>query len=292
MTTGLAGGWARAFRGVAVAAMAMAAGCIQPATTQPSFVADAAAPTSTPPTTAATQPGPSLAHAEPLTTQPAAATRPYRVDPRIKELASLCRSRYATVRDYQALFIKDEITPSKVRKSSEIRIRFRETPWSVHMNWIAGSDRYKQAIFVQGRYDNKIQIKAGHILFAPRLALPLNDPMVRQASRRSIREAGVGNLVKKLVMLSETTDPGLYGPVSYVGVETVGQRGKLERIDQQAKDIPGGKRVWYISRELGLPLLVETFDRKGKRLGHYEYRDFEFNIGLGGDDFDPNKVYK
>ena len=254
-----------------VVVAAAAVGCTQPVTTRP--------PPTTLPSALSTQPAPGT-------------TQPYRIDARIKELASLCRSRYATIRDYEALFTKDEVVPRKGRRTSRIRLRFRERPWSIHMHWIAGHDRHKQAIYVEGRYENKLQIKAGHMLFAPRLSLPLDHALVRQASRRSIRDAGVGNLVGKLVMLAKTTDPSIYGPIQYVGVEKVGSHGDLDVLCQHAKDIPGGKRIWYISRSLGLPVLIQTFDRSGKRIGFYEYRDFQFNIGLTDDDLDPDKVYK
>ena len=166
------------------------------------------------------------------------------------------------------------------------------------MNWIGGHDRHKQAIFVEGRYKNHIQAYAGHmgLLLPPfrRQSLALDNPLVKQASRRSIREAGVGNLVTKLVLLSETTDPSLYGRVSFVATRERAPHGQLEVLEQHTadRDIPGGKRVWYVSRGLALPVLVQTFDKTGTRIGHYEYRDFKFNIGLTDDDFDPNKVYK
>ena len=54
----------------------------------------------------------------------------------------------------------------------------------------------------------------------------------------------------------------------------------------------GGQRFWYFDATSGLPVLITTFDEKGRELEYYCHDRFQVPANLDDDDFNPNKMWK
>ena len=64
-----------------------------------------------------------------------------------------CRDRYLeTISDYRCLFRKLERSEGVLQPEEHIRIRFRESPYSVDMKWIKNARRAARLTYVRGRW--------------------------------------------------------------------------------------------------------------------------------------------
>ena len=72
---------------------------------------------------------------------------------------------------------------------------FRKEPWSVRFKWLGKVGHDREVIYVKGQYENKIhtRLAAGDAPFMPAghlMALDVESPLVRSASRHSSRHGG------------------------------------------------------------------------------------------------------
>ena len=56
-----------------------------------------------------------------------------------------------------------------VRPEELMHFKFRKQPWSVYFKWLGPEGRGREAIYVQGKYDNKLHtlLAAGDMPFTP-----------------------------------------------------------------------------------------------------------------------------
>src|SRR5262245_39607068 len=70
-------------------------------------------------------------------------------------LAALVEARTIHVRevsDYECIMVKQELLPSGMSEEQEIRVKFRQQPYSVYMEWLRNPGLAVRALFVQGRW--------------------------------------------------------------------------------------------------------------------------------------------
>ncbi|MGL4464051.1 MAG: DUF1571 domain-containing protein [Planctomycetia bacterium] len=121
------------------------------------------------------------------------------LDPAL-EWMKQCAHRCATVQDYTATFVRQERIGRKMAPVEYMKMKVREQPFSVYFQWIE-PNAGREAIFVAGRDGDKIVTHATGLAkaFGGTVLLDPEGPMARSGSRHSITEAGVGNLVRRLV---------------------------------------------------------------------------------------------
>ena len=120
-------------------------------------------------------------------------------------------------------FRKQERINGKLLPEQTYFIKIRQDPFAIYMRGIqpvAG----RELIFAEGHYDNHV---IGHPVgmarfLVPRLKVPPDHPMILAESRHPMNQAGLGNLIRKLLgfrqmdleepeevtILDRTTDPG------------------------------------------------------------------------------------
>ena len=62
---------------------------------------------------------------------------------------------YAKVKDYQAVFHKQERLEGKLLPEETIQLKFRK-PLNIYMNWIGERLKGQEALYVRGQYENKL----------------------------------------------------------------------------------------------------------------------------------------
>jgi hypothetical protein len=133
-----------------------------------------------------------------------------------------------------------------------------------------------------------------------RMALAPDSLLVRAASRHSVTEAGVGNMIDRFGRLVEMNEKGepRAGNLRYLGPQRRdGYDQPLETIEQlippgAEKELPrGGKRWWHFDPATrGLPVLIVTQDDQGQEVEYYQHDRFFFHR-LGEDEFNPDKQW-
>src|SRR5262249_14901013 len=127
-----------------------------------------------------------------------------------------------------------------------------------------------------------------------RIALPPDSALVRNASRHSITEAGIGFAIEQFGKLVQDPKPLLryLGPVRLPDFRT-----QVEGVEQQVvpgaePPLPrGGRRFWYFHPDSGLPALVRTLDDTGHEVEYYRYDLYQYPVHLDDADFDPDQLW-
>lgn len=183
--------------------------------------------------------------------------------------------------------------------------KFRKQPWSVYFKWLGTVGQGREVAYVKDHYGNQIHsvLAAGDAPFMPagkRMDVSPDSIFVRSASRHSITEAGIGNLVVKFGMVLDSAEKGerRYGTLRYLGRQQRPEYATpLEAVEHiipinsEAALPRGGRRLWMFDPANGLPVLVTTWDENGHEVEYYCYDRLQLNVGLNDDDFNPDKLW-
>lgn len=220
----------------------------------------------------------------------------------LRQLRQQSEVRAAQMDSYTARLRLREQVKGKDTPEELIRFQFRQEPFSVHMKWLGTVGQGREVIFVRGRYEDKIHTlvaRSDNLLFAGKhMAFAPDDPLVRDSTRHSITEAGLGNLVLKFGRLLDANEHGdhRFGTISYLGTQ---QRPEFSTpLDAVEQIIPpnaerwlarGGRRVWFFDPKEHLPVLVVAFDDTNHEVEYYCYDYILWPVKLDEDDFNPAK---
>jgi len=234
-----------------------------------------------------------------------AASPPGRSKPKeeLRQLFKKATARYAQADSYISRFVQRESSAGK--RIEEILIfYFRKEPWSVHFKWLAGEGQGREVVYVKGRYENKIHIvlAGGDVPLLPaghKIALHLDSPLVKSASKTPITEAGIGPLLDRFGRALDACERDDYR----LGRLTL--RGEQARPDYDVPlimveqtippniepEVPrGGRRMIGFHSQLFLPVLNEMYDEIGQEVGYYRFDRLELGVRLEETDFDPARI--
>lgn len=199
-----------------------------------------------------------------------------------------CNARYEKLTGYSCTFRRQERVEGMLRPVQVMAMKFRK-PASVHMVWQNGLMKNCQVIYVADKNEGKMLVYTGNLpAFRKVFRISPTSVEARRESSHSIREAGMGYLcVRMLEQFKKAEAEGIL-EAEYLGIKELHGR-KAWHIMRTLKG--GQRREWNIDVELMLPTRVAIYDKKGKLLEAYGYRDVKLNPGLKDDDFDPEKVF-
>ena len=182
-------------------------------------------------------------------------------------------------------------------------MKFRAKPFSVYFLYRGGSADGRQAIYVDGRYDNKLVVKEANGIgsYVPGgVHLRLSDPRVVAENRYPVTHVGIANLL-------ETTIRDWEKESKVAGDEVDVQffpNARLKDLPCQAVQVKHLKKVGdlkyhmnrvYFDKETKLPVRAERYgwpERPGDKpplLEEYRYTNLQTNVKLTDADFDPAK---
>ncbi len=111
------------------------------------------------------------------------------------------REAVKAVKDYTAVFNKTELVKGQIVKQ-EMQMKFRAKPFSVYFRYHGGNAEGRQAIYVDGRNDNKLIVKeaSGIASFVGGgVHLRPNDPRVLAENRYPVTNVGIANLLETTI---------------------------------------------------------------------------------------------
>lgn len=194
---------------------------------------------------------------------------------------------YDGVKDYQAVFIKQERTKSELGPREMIFLKF-EKPFKIFMHWSDTHKKGLQVLYERGRHDGKLAIhKPGLLLgLAPVVFLDQNSPWVREGSESyDIEDAGIGTFLsdfarmvlrgsgeKKIRVQVSENDQGQTVDVVFPGT-------------MPGSDYFAYRVVAFFDAGSHLPVQMSLYDWEEKLTGIYEYRDLRLNVGADDPEF-------
>src|SRR5439155_17053809 len=146
-----------------------------------------------------------------------------------------------------------------------IEMKMRTQPFSVYFHWLGPKTLAGQeACFVAGRYNNMMRVHPtgfkGAFGF---LSIPPNDPRVLENSRHTIQEAGIGNLMERLMQCWLMDRRYHKAQVRIADYEYA--RRRCIRVETIRPDKTGGggcyyRSVVYFDKEHHMPIRIELYD--------------------------------
>jgi len=201
------------------------------------------------------------------------------------------RRKYKSVKDYEAVFVKQERIAGKMRPRERGFFKFRK-PFAVYVKWIEGPDKGTEVLYVRGKNDGKLIAHPTGLLGFKTYHLDPKGRVAMRNHRHPVTEAGIGHLIE---IIAEN-----YHKATAAGCAEVR---RLLPDDPKAK--PRGPRFelivkgprkpdYYCKRAVvtfdpktGLVVAVQVYDWDDLLIEDYRYLHLRLNRGLTERDFDP-----
>jgi len=200
------------------------------------------------------------------------------------------------IKDYTAVFHKQEVVKGKSRPQEIIFLKFRK-PFSVYMRWLEGPHEGREVLYVRDKNKGKIIGHEGGFFGFITLSLNPKGRRAMKGNRYPITEAGLGKVITRVLKDVEKGEAERVLQLSNKpSVEVFGRRSRMITIklpDDPKRGFSAPKISLWIDLENGLPIKAEFFDWDLKKIASYGYKDLMLNIGLTENDFDrDNKSYR
>jgi hypothetical protein len=192
-------------------------------------------------------------------------------------------SSYARVKDYQAVFHKQERLEGRLLPEETIILKFQK-PLKIYMNWTGEPSKGTEALYVQGEYDNKLIAHSGGLLRFYTVSVDPRDPIPMKGNRHPITEAGFGFIIEELKRNLDSALPHKEFQIVRIAEEVF--EGRPARVIE-ARFTPGEGRKYYASRfvmhvdkELLLPVGNLFYDENNLLFEKYFFADVKLNVGF------------
>lgn len=236
---------------------------------------------------------------------------PHPLDQAVTVAEDGLRNMQANVFDYTALMVKRERVNGKLGDVEYMRIKVRNerdtdagrVPLSIYMNFVKPKAvKGREVIWVKGENEGKLMVHESGGLNFKTFHLDPNGWLAMKGNRYPISEAGMENLIVRLIEKATRDRDAGDCTVNYrEGAKINGRSCSLIEVIHEVRRAPYEfhKAQVFIDDELQLPVRYASYDwptqpgGKPVLMEEYTYVDVELNVGLTNDDFDPqNPEYR
>ena len=203
------------------------------------------------------------------------------IPPTLGAVLEKAAKAYELVRDYRAVFQKQERSGTVLGPQETIYLKFQQ-PFKIFMIWTNTHKKGLQVLYERGKNNGKLVIHQPGLLLglAPVIQLDQNSPWVKEGSESyDIEDAGIGSFLEDF---SKAVQKG--AEENKLQVVAAGSAGDemIEVTFTGSKENEGFFAYRIKVRfgvESGLPDRMELFDWKNEPMGVYAYEDLRVNIG-------------
>lgn len=195
------------------------------------------------------------------------------------------RPAYAGVQDYTATFYKQERVGGKLLDAEQIELKFQK-PLKVYLRWVGKAYQGREALYVQGKYQNKVIGHEGGFFGFVTLHMNPTGRLALWGNRHPITEVGLGYLIEQIVENVVKARQQRVLELRSLGERTTYNR----RVDVLEAILPevgfySPRLILDIDQENHLPIRAEIYDSKNQLIEKYGYADLKLNPGLQEKDF-------
>lgn len=239
------------------------------------------------------------------------AATPHPLDRAISMAESALENIRANVMDYSAIMVKRERINGvlgcpeymKMKVRCPRKVSGKDVPFSVYLKTLKPKKSAgREVIWVQGQNDNKLCAHETGLLGMKRFYLDPTGWVAMQNNRYPIHDAGIENLIIKLIERAEAAKAAGHSVVSYRDNAEIMKRkcSLIELVnEQQHEDDEFYKAHVFVDKELNLPVRYVAFDwpktpdAKPEVIEEYTYVRVNLNQGFQDVDFSAdNPEYK
>lgn len=206
-------------------------------------------------------------------------------------------ARLDRVTGYTATFRKQERVKGKLLDPQQMEMKIRHRPFAIYLKF-REPDPGKEAIYAEGHHDNKVVVhNAGWSrALLPRLPLSPDHPIAMAGNRHPITDAGLANLVKRLVKFRKMDLDDADAVTILDRVKGPDGKERLRSVhthSEQRPERPFARVEVFYEPESFLPTEIVSYDwpAKGetgplKLAERYIYEDVKLDAALSAIDFD------
>ncbi len=252
-----------------------------------------------------------MADASIFPTSESLTSAPHPLDRAISMAESALENIRSNVLDYSAIMVKRERINGVLGSPEYMQMKVRcprsvsgkNIPFSVYLKTLKPKKSAgREVIWIQGQNDNKLCAHETGLLGMKRFYLDPTGWIAMQNNRYPIHDAGIENLIIKLIERAETAKVAGHSVVSYRDNAEIMKR-KCELIEllneQQHENDEFYKAHVFVDKELNLPVRYVAFDwpktpgGKPEIIEEYTYVRINLNQGFQDKDFSAdNPEYK
>lgn len=218
--------------------------------------------------------------------------------------------RFGQMDGFESRLTRRETVGTRAMPEEVLQYRFRKAPYSIHIKWVGKEAQGRELVYVQGRYENKVQILTGREpeLFRPsgiKVSRSPTDKDVTSKSRFDIRNGGMAMSIEWFgrVLAQMEKDPTQAQRMRYVGPKP--RRERESGLVAVEETIPpgwepllpkGGRRMTHFdadpaSPSNGLPILIVTLDDSGREVEYYWFDSLK-PARFTDADFDVDRLWR
>jgi hypothetical protein len=208
------------------------------------------------------------------------------------------RNYQGAIRDYTCILVSRENMKGKPSEDQFIQFKFRAQPFSVHMKWLGPKGHVGQEVtYVQGKNNDKLRAHSKTLLnnMVGFVSVDVDDPRVKEQSRHTIREAGIGNLIDRTIQ-SWDHDRRTGKTIVRIAEFKFDSRDcyRIENIrPEKTPQVYSHRSVIYLEKNSKYPIRNENYfwpvaggNPGGELMESFSYTQLQFNVGLKDQDFD------
>lgn len=110
-------------------------------------------------------------------------------------------AKLSRIPDYTATMFTHERVGGQMSTPHIVELKLRHEPFSLYMKWLAGDDKGRELLYVDGQNDGEMLVKLGGLKgrLLPAIKVDPHGALARAKSRHAITEAGLLHLVRTLL---------------------------------------------------------------------------------------------
>ncbi|MDD5491581.1 MAG: DUF1571 domain-containing protein [bacterium] len=194
---------------------------------------------------------------------------------------------YEKLNDYTCILNKRELIKGKILEQKNIMVKFKK-PLCIYLKWTEGADKGNEAIYVQGKYKNELQVHMGGFLNVYNFSLDPKGSIAMKNNRHAITEAYIGQISYLIKNNYDLYKKSREGSITYEGIQELdGEKTMLfKAIFPEGKGYYAHRMMINIDAKTYLPIRTEIYGWQNEFLEMYYYSNIKINTGLTDKDFD------
>lgn len=191
---------------------------------------------------------------------------------------------------YQYVMTKQERIDGELRPLTTADVFVREKPFAVRLHFTSGPGAGRKIVFNPGVRKDEFRVReVGIAAILGRLWINVDSNLAKKDSRRTIREAGMGNLMTRLKADFDRAAPSGGFAVTHEGWDSGGRFCSMYLSPNGGKGFDNVRTRICTDLEAGLPGKIDGYDEKGTLLSHFEFSGWK-SATLDEDFFDSDKA--
>jgi len=242
----------------------------------------------------------------PIKVTAAATEAPHPLDPALQFAREKLTHLRETIDDYEAVMIKQERIGGTLMPAEYMAIKVRnrrirpqgKQPFSIYMRFLRpAAAKGREVIYVENRDGGNLVAHESGLLNIMRVKLAPTGAMAMRGNRYPITDAGIENLVEKLIERGERDRAyGLCDVQFFENAKVMDRPCTMIQVTHDEDKAPFDFHIGriYIDDEYQVPIRYEAYmwpdpdDKELPLLESYTYAKLKINVGLTDKDFDPD----